>query len=77
MKLTILASAVLLGVFATDAIAAEFYIVQDSSTKRCTVVDKKPTVKTETIVGSNGKVYATREEATAGMKSEKICEESR
>jgi hypothetical protein len=48
-------------------LAAEFYVIQDSSTKRCTVVDKKLTVKTETIIGENGKVYSTREEATTAM----------
>jgi hypothetical protein len=76
MKGTILASTVLIAAFATEATAAEFYVIQDSSTKRCTVVDKKPTVKTETIVGNNGKTYTTRDEAMTAMKSEKICEET-
>lgn len=74
MKFKLFASAALLAAFATQAAAAEFYIVQDGSTKRCTIVDKRPTVKTETIVGENGKVYATREEATTAMTKEKICE---
>ena len=54
--------------------AAEFYIVQDTATKKCTIVDKKPTVTTQTIVGDNGKVYTTREEATSGMKTVKVCQ---
>jgi len=51
LVLEILVSAALLAGFAAQATAAEFYVIQDSSTKRCTVVDKGPTVKTETVVG--------------------------
>jgi exosome complex RNA-binding protein Rrp4 len=59
---------------ATPALAAEFYIVQDSATKRCTIVDKRPTSRTEVIVGENGRVYATREEASTAMRTVKVCE---
>lgn len=74
MKYTLLVSAAMLAAFATQATAAEFYIVQDSATKHCTIVDKKPTVKTETVVGEDGRVYSTREEADTAMTKEKICE---
>jgi hypothetical protein len=39
---------------------------------------QEPTVKTktETIVGENGKVYSTREEAITAMGKEKICVDS-
>jgi len=39
---------------------------------------QKPTgkTKTETIVGENGKVYWTREEAITAMGKEKICVDS-
>jgi len=74
MRYKLLVSAALLAAFATQATAAEFYIVQDSSTKHCTIVDKKPIAKTETVVGDNGKVYSTREEADTAMTKEKICE---
>jgi hypothetical protein len=53
---------------------ADFYVVQDAKTKKCTVVDKKPTTTTTTVVG-DGKVYQTREAATTGMKSVKVCTE--
>ena len=46
--------------------------MQDTSTKKCTIVDKKPTVTTSVVVG-DGKVYTTREEAMTGMKSVKVC----
>lgn len=50
----------------------EFYVVQDASTKKCTIVDKKPTTTTTTVIG-DGKVFKTRTEAEAGMKTMKIC----
>ena len=59
---------------ATPALAAEFYIVQDSGTKRCTIMDKRPTVQTQVVVGENGKTYTTREEADTAMKTVKVCE---
>jgi hypothetical protein len=69
-----LVGAVLIAAFATPALAAdEFYIVQDTSTKKCTIVDKKPTTTTMTVVGGDGKVYKTRTEAEGAMKTEKIC----
>jgi hypothetical protein len=75
MKKLIIAS-VAIATFATPALA-DFYIVQDTSTKKCTIVDKKPTVTTTTVVGGSGKVYKTRTEAESGMKSEKVCTETR
>ena len=50
----------------------EFYVVQDTSTKKCTIVDKKPTAKTTVVVG-DGKVFKTRTAAEAGMKTIKVC----
>jgi hypothetical protein len=71
--MTKLISAALLVAFVTPA-AADFYIVQDGHTKKCTVVDKRPTVSTTTVVG-DGTVYKTREEATTGMKTVKVSTE--
>jgi hypothetical protein len=75
MKKVIIAS-VALAAFATPSLA-DFYIVQDASTKKCTIVDKKPTTTTTTIVGGDGKVFKTRAEAESGMKTEKVCTETR
>jgi hypothetical protein len=59
--------------FAMPALAAdEFYVVQDVKTKKCTIVDKKPTTTTETTVVGNG-IYKTRVEAETGMKAVKVC----
>ena len=53
--------------------ATEYYVVRDASTKKCTVVDKKPTATTTTVV-DNG-TFKTKIEAEAGMKSIKVCTE--
>ncbi|WP_091976787.1 MULTISPECIES: hypothetical protein [Bradyrhizobium] len=58
---------------AETASAAEFYVVRDSATKKCTVVETKPTATTTTVV-DNG-VYKTKTEAEAGMKKTKVCTE--
>ena len=31
---------------------ADFYVVQDVKTKKCTIVDQKPTTTTTTVVGN-------------------------
>ena len=49
----------------------EFYVVQDTSTKKCTIVDKKPT--TTTVVVGDGKVFKSRTAAETGMKTIKVC----
>lgn len=57
----------------TIAQADEYYVVRDTTTKKCTVVNKKPTVKTTTVVG-DGTVYKTKTEAEGAMKTVKVCE---
>ena len=53
------------------ASAQEFYVVQDATTKKCTIVDKKPTTTTTVVVGDG--VFKTKTEAETGMKSIKVC----
>ena len=55
------------------ASAAEFYVVRDATTKKCTIVDAKPTTTTTTVV-DNG-TFKTRTEAETGMKTMKVCTE--
>ncbi len=59
--------------FATTAYAqtAEFYVVHEPSTKKCTIVSQKPTTTTTTIV--DGKNFKTRVEAETAMKTMKVC----
>ena len=49
----------------------EFYVVQETSTKKCTIVDKKPT--TTTVVQVGPVAFKTRAEAEAGMKTITVC----
>jgi hypothetical protein len=51
----------------------EFYVVRDATTKKCTIVDKRPTTTTTTVV-DNG-VFKTRTEAETSMKTMKVCTE--
>ena len=72
MRKTFIAAAVTLGLtLPAFAQTSEFYVVQDTATKKCTIVDKKPTATTTVVVG-NG-VYKTRTEAETGMKTIKVC----
>ena len=50
-----------------------YYVVQDVKTKKCTILDQKPTTTEYTTVGENGVVYKTRVEAETAMKSVKVC----
>jgi hypothetical protein len=45
--------------------------IRDATTKKCTIVDTKPTTTTTTIV-DNG-TFKTRTEAETGMKTMKVC----
>jgi len=57
----------------TTTVSSEFYVVRDATTKKCTIVDKKPT--TTTTIVDNG-TYKTRTEAETGMKTTKVCTEN-
>jgi hypothetical protein len=73
MRMKLLIAAAGFAAFATPSLAAEFYIVQDTGTKRCTIVEQKPTSQTTVVVGP-GTVYTTRTEAEGAMKTVKVCE---
>jgi hypothetical protein len=72
MSIKYLLGAALLCATVVPAAAQEFYVVRDTSTKKCTIVDKKPTTTETTIVG-DGKVFKTRTEAESGMKTVQVC----
>lgn len=71
MRKIVLAACAASFAFAAHAQTTEFYVVQDTATKKCTIVDKKPTVTTTTVVGDG--VYKTRSEAETAMKTVKVC----
>ncbi len=61
----------LLVAFTASASAESFYIVQDTATKKCTVVTEKPTVTSMVVIGDT--VYKTKTEAEAGVKTTTVC----
>jgi hypothetical protein len=65
------ALASVLAVSASAQVATEYYVVQDTATKRCTIVDKKPT--TTSVVQVGPMAFKTRTEAEAGMKTITVC----
>jgi hypothetical protein len=69
----LLIGSILLTAFAVPAVADDFYIVQDSTTRRCHIVEQRPTTTTTTIVGDD--TYTTRVEAETAMKTVKVCED--
>ena len=74
MRLRIASAALMVAALSLPAFAAdEFYVVQDVKTKKCTIVDKKPTDTSMTVVSPSGTIYKTRAEAESGMKTVKVC----
>ena len=73
MKRVALISAFVVSLSASAyAQTTEFYVVQDVKTKKCMIVDKRPTTTTEfTVLGTT--VFKTRAEADAGMRTQKVC----
>ena len=77
MKIKLALAAVCLCALAGPALAQQvgvgFYIVQDPATKRCTIVDQRPTTTTTTTIVGGDTVYKTRTEAETGLKTVKVC----
>ena len=71
MNMKFIAAAALVVAFSMQAFAAnEFYLVQDTSTKKCSIVEAKPTISTMTVVGV---VHKTKIEAETALKADKSC----
>jgi hypothetical protein len=71
MKMTFIAATALVALFTMPAFAAnEFYLVQDAGSKKCSIVEAKPTAATTMVVGA---VHKTRAEAETAMKAQKSC----
>jgi hypothetical protein len=51
--------------------STEYFVVLDTKTTKCTVVDKKPKTRTTKIAGDA--TYRTQAEAENGMKIIKVC----
>jgi hypothetical protein len=71
MKMKLVTAAALVVAFAMPAFAAnEFYLVQDTVSKKCSIAETKPTMSTMTVVGA---VHKTKVEAETAMKADKGC----
>jgi hypothetical protein len=57
---------------ATAAAADEYYIVQDTSTRQCTIVESPPTT-TQFVLLEKGKVFFDRDEAKEAAGSLTLC----
>jgi hypothetical protein len=66
------AAAIAAPAFAQTTVTEEYYVVQDPATKRCTIVNQKPT--TTNVVQVGPMAFKTRTEAESGMKTIKVCE---
>lgn len=73
MKFRVVLAAAAIAAVATPAFAQTFYVVQDTNTKKCTIVESKPTTQTMVVVG-DGKVYTTRAEAESAVKTITVCQ---
>jgi hypothetical protein len=72
MKFRLALAAAAIAAATTPALAQSFYVVQDTATKKCTIVDTKPTTQTMVVVG-DGKVYTSRSEAESAVKTIAVC----
>jgi hypothetical protein len=57
------------------AMAADFYVVQDTATKQCRVAEQRPTGPAMVIVGAE-RSYSSQAEADAALKASSICNQS-
>jgi hypothetical protein len=73
MKRALVAIIFLLTFFLTPIWAAEFYIVRDLTTQKCTVADKLPVTDVKTITLATDAIYESREDAESAMKAIKVC----
>jgi hypothetical protein len=70
MKKTIICGAVLAASI-IPALADQYWVVQDSTSRHCSIVTEKPTTTTTTVVGPLA--FQTRTEAENSMKTTKVC----
>jgi sporulation protein YlmC with PRC-barrel domain len=74
MKTSLLAGiAVLAGT--CYAMAADFYVVQDTATKQCRVAEQRPTGPAVVVVGAE-RSYSSQAEAEAALKASNICNQT-
>ena len=70
MKKYVVAGLLVAG-FATPAFAAEYYVAQNNSTHKCSILSKKPDGKTLTMLGTEG--FKTKSAAESALKGMAEC----
>ena len=68
----ILAGAALAAAVITPSFA-DFYIIQEPTTKRCTIVEQRPAPGAGIIIGDRG--FGVRIEAESHMRTVEVCRE--
>jgi hypothetical protein len=69
----LIAGVALAAIYATPVLA-DFYIVQEPTTKRCRIVEERPAPGAGVIVGDRG--FGVRVEAESHMRTVEICKET-
>ncbi|MGZ5850653.1 MAG: hypothetical protein ACXWJN_08725 [Methyloceanibacter sp.] len=70
MKTYVVAGLLLAG-FVTPALAEQFYVAQDMTSHKCSIVKVKPDGKTMMMMGADG--YGTKADAKKAMKGMAEC----
>jgi hypothetical protein len=70
MKKSLIACLLVAGLV-TPALAAEYYVAQNNSTHKCSIVTHKPDGKTLTMLGAEG--FKTRSAAENALKGMSEC----
>jgi hypothetical protein len=70
MKKYVIAGLLIAGM-ATPALAAEYYVAQNTSSHKCSIVSHKPDGKSLTMLGSGG--FKTRSAAESALKGMSEC----
>ncbi len=70
MKKYVIAGLLIAGM-ATPALAAEYYVAQNTSSHKCSIVSHKPDGKSLTMLGSDG--FKTRSAAENALKGMSEC----
>ena len=68
---TALIAGLLAAVLATPALAAQYYVAQNHSTHKCSIVSHKPNGTKLTLLGSDG--FKTKSEARDAMRGMSEC----
>ena len=70
MKKYVLAGLLIAG-FVTPAFAAEYYVAQNNSTHKCSIVSRKPDGKSLIMLGAEG--FKTKSAAESALKEMTEC----